>query len=361
MQFDLTEDQLELRSTVRAFLDRHATPALVRSAAEGEGGFAMSAWERLVGEMELTSLAIDLEHGGAGASFVEVGIALEELGRTLLPVPFLPTVVAAAVLSASCYREVAGPLLERIAAGTIATIAVNDSGPQAIEARDGITLNGSVSYVPDAAHGQLLVLGAQLSGEPVLVAVELGAAGVEVNTQPTLDQTRRLATVSLTEVPAVRLSAPGDGHRAQGWAQDVLAVASAAELVGSAQRSLDLTVAYLGERIQFGRPIGSFQALKHRCANLFVALESAKSTAYYAAWVVDGAPGELPVVAPLAQLVCGDTLLRIAGEAIQLHGGIGFTWEHDAHLFFKRAKSTELLYGGRRRLRRLVGERSGVV
>ncbi len=361
MQFGLDDDQLELKRTVRAFLERHSAPGIVRHAAEHEDGFAASAWERLVGEMELTSLRIDSEHGGAGASFVEVGIALEELGRTLLPVPFLPTVVAAAAISDSPDDGVSGPLLERIAAGEIATVALSGRPPVATRVGDVITVRGSIDYVPDGERAGVLVLGALLEGEPSMLALELGADGVEVSPVLTLDQTRRQATVRLTDCSAMALSSGPVGRSAYDRARSVLAIAYSVEAVGAAERCLDLTVAYLGERVQFGRPIGSFQALKHRCADLYVSLEAARSAAYYAAWAVDGAPAELPVLGPLAQLVCVDALLRIAAESIQLHGGIGFTWEHQAHLFFKRAKSTELLCGGRRELRRLVGERAGIV
>ena len=361
MQFGLDDDQLELKHTVRAFLERHSTPAIVRRAAEHEDGFAASAWERLVGEMELTSLGIDSEHGGAGASFVEVGVALEELGRTLIPVPFLPTVVAAGAISDSPDGGVSGPLLERIAAGEIATVALSGPPPLATRVGDGITVRGSIDHVLDGDRAGVLVLWALLDGEPATLALELGTNGVEVSPVLTLDQTRRQATVMLADCPATALSSGPAGRGAYERARNVLAVAYAVEAVGTAARCLDLTVTYLRERVQFGRPIGSFQALKHRCADLYVSLEAARSAAYYAAWAVDGAPQELPVLGPLAQLVGIDALLQIAAEAIQLHGGIGFTWEHEAHLFFKRAKSTELLCGGRRELRRLVGEHAGIV
>jgi alkylation response protein AidB-like acyl-CoA dehydrogenase len=361
MQFELSEDQQELQRTVRAFLERHATPGVVRAAAELEDGFAAAVWQRLIGEMELTSLAIAADHGGAGATFIEVGIALEELARTLLPVPFLPTVVAAAVIADSADADIAPSLLERIAGGEVATISVADGETQAAEIRGRITVRGVITHVPDGAHAQLCVLAAELDDQPTLLAVELDADGVAVRAQPTLDQTRRQATVRLDGAAASRLSGPGLGRHAQAHARDLLAVAYATESVGGAARCLELTVAYLGERVQFGRPIGSFQALRHRCADLLVTLEAATSAARYAAWVVDGAPDELPVVAPLAQLVCGDAFMEIAAETIQLHGGIGFTWEHDAHLFFKRAKSNELLRGRRHELRQLVADRAGIL
>jgi alkylation response protein AidB-like acyl-CoA dehydrogenase len=360
MDFSFNPDQEELRGFLRAFLERHATSRQVREAAEDDG-FAAAQWRRLTGEMELTGLAIDADRGGAGASFVEVGIALEELGRTLLPVPYLPTVVAAAVLGEAS-GGAGDDLLERIAGGAPAAVALGAGSELAgAPAGEAILVEGSVAQVVEGARAELLVLAVELEGEPALVAVEAGVPGLEVEPLMTLDQTRRQAGVRLADVPARRLSAPGAGAEAVARARDLLGVALAAESVGAAASCLEATIAYLGERVQFGRPIGSFQALKHRCADLAAELEAARSTAYYATWAVDGARHELPVVAPLARAVCGAAFVRIAAESIQLHGGIGFTWEHDAHLYLKRAKAGELLAGGFRGQRRLAAERAGVL
>ena len=359
MDFAFNPDQRELRETLRAFLGRHATSNAVREAALGGDGFGRAAWERLVGEMELTSLAIPAEAGGTGASFVEVGIALEELGRTLLPVPYLPTVCAAAAVAGSA---AAGPLLERIVAGEAVAVALE--GVEALRASgdgDAVTVDGSARHVLDAPHAAAFVCAVELEGEPALVAVDRDAAGVEVVPEATLDQTRRQGELHFDASPATRLSAPGDGRAAVERGRDLVSVALALEAVGAAARCLEATVEYLGERVQFGKPIGSFQALKHRCADLAAGLEAARSTAYYAGWAADGAPVELAVLAPLARAVCNDAFLHVAAESIQLHGGIGFTWEHDAHLYFKRAKSTDLLGGGSRAQRRLVGARAGIL
>jgi alkylation response protein AidB-like acyl-CoA dehydrogenase len=350
MDFSFDEDQRELRAIVAAFLGRHATSQAVREAAEGDG-FAAEQWGRLTGEMELTGLAVDPARGGAGASFVEVGIAIEEVGRTLLPVPYLSTVTAAAVLTHICGDE-AGSLLERIAGGGIAAVGL-DGG---LEVDDQIV--SGEAFVVDGPTAEILILAARRGDEPVLVAVEAGAPGVTVEPLATLDQTRRQARVRLDGAPTTALA---NGADSIARARDLRSVAIAVESVGAAARALDETVAYLKERVQFGKPIGSFQALKHRCADLATELEAARSTAYYATWVVDGAPEELPVVAPLAEAVAGAALLHVAAEAIQMHGGIGFTWEHDAHMYLKRAKANELLAGGYRGVRRLVGERAGIL
>ena len=363
MDFSFSEDQRELRTIVRSFLDRHATPAVVRGAAFEGDGFAREPWQRLVGEMELTGLAIDAERGGSGATFVEVGIALEELGRTLLPVPYLGTVVAAAALGGVDGGDAAvadpAPLLELIAGGEIAAVALDpaNGAPELSGEGDSARLDGTVAHVADGPHADFLILRATAGGEPALAAVDLDAEGVTVEPLPTLDQTRRQATVQLAGAPAARIG----GGAAAARARDLLAVAHAVEAVGAAQRCLDITVEYLQERVQFGRPIGSFQALKHRCADLAATLEAARSTAYYATWAVDGAPEELAELAPLARAVCGEALWHVAAESIQLHGGIGFTWEHDAHLYFKRAKASELLAGGYRAQRRLAAERAGIL
>ncbi len=364
MDFSFDEDQRELRSVVADFLQRHATSPAVREAAEGDG-FAAEQWGRLTGEMELTGLAIAPEHGGAGASFVEVGIAIEEIGRTLLPVPYLSTVTAAAVLSHICSDEDAAPLLERIAGGAaaasgLAGVLPSFQGDNTLQARkhgDGVVVDGEIAVV-DGATAEVLVLAAGREGEPVLVAVEAAAAEVVVEPLATLDQTRRQAKVRLDGAPATVLAA---GPEPLARARDLLSVGLAVESVGAAARCLEETVAYLKERVQFGKPIGSFQALKHRCADLATELEAARSTAYYATWAVDGAPEELAILAPLAEAVAGAALLHVAAEAIQMHGGIGFTWEHDAHMYLKRAKANELLAGGYRGLRTLVGERAGIL
>jgi alkylation response protein AidB-like acyl-CoA dehydrogenase len=362
MRFAFTEDQDELRATVRALLERHATSTRIRAAAEREDGFAPDLWRVLVEQMELTSVAIAEAHGGTGATFVELGIVLAELGRVLAPVPYLSTVTAAAAIEDAAASAVAGSLLARVVEGAAATLAVADAAESPAVARaagDGHVLAGVKEHVLDGSLADLLVVSAAIDGERALFAVE----GADVEREPlsTLDATRRQARVRLDGAPAVRLTAPGDGERALAHALDLVRVALAAESVGAADRCLELTLDYLRERVQFGRPIGSFQALKHRCADLAVEVEAATSTAWYAAWAAADAPDELPVVAPLAKAVCGDAFLHMAAETIQLHGGIGFTWEHDAHLYFKRAKSTELLFGSSREQRRLVSARAGIL
>ncbi|MDW5592779.1 acyl-CoA dehydrogenase family protein [Conexibacter stalactiti] len=360
MEFAFTEEQEELRAVVRAFLAQRSRSEQVRA------GFAPATWAQLIEQMELTAVALPEAVGGAGASFVEAGVALEETGRALLPAPYLPTVVGATALASA-------PLLqERVVGGAVVALALDAREPArpVAVARAGAgdapaapthLLDGTVPHVLDGALAQLLVVSATVDGEPALFAVEADAAGVTIAAQPTLDGTRGQATVTLDGAPALRLSAPGEGAAALERLAGVLWVALAIEAVGSADRCLAMTVDYLRERVQFGRVLGTFQALRHRCADLAAELEGARATAHYAAWAVDGAPAELAVVAPLANAVCTRMLLHVAGETIQLHGGIGFTWEHDAHLYFKRAKASELLYGTPLELRRLAARRSGIL
>jgi alkylation response protein AidB-like acyl-CoA dehydrogenase len=264
-------------------------------------------------------------HGGTGGSFVDAAVVLEEAGRALLPAPLLPTVVAAAAVD-----DV--PLLTAVAAGAVATVAIGDPG-------------SGLRHVIDAGLADWFVIVA----EDGLFVVPAGE-GVRVEPRETLDPTRRQATV---RVDAGVLRQVGDAA-ASARAVDLLRVALSVEAIGIARWCLETTVDYLKARVQFGRPIGSFQALQHRAADLLVLLESAASTAYYAAWVAAESPQELPIVAPLALSVCGDAAYRIAADTIQLHGGIGFTWEHDAHLYFKRATASRLLLGGSDEQRRLV-------
>jgi alkylation response protein AidB-like acyl-CoA dehydrogenase len=366
MDFAFTEEQLELRTVVRAFLAQRSRSEQVRA------GHSPQTWAQLVEQLELTAIALPESCGGAGASFVEVGIALEETGRALLPEPYLSTVVGATALAG------APALQQRVVDGAALALALAETGPRGRvdwhaaglatvatprSDRDGFALDGVKVHVLDGALAELLVVAAAVAGEeePALFAVEQGAAGVTVTPHVTLDQTRGQATVVLDGASAVRLTAPGAGAAALERLLDVALVALALEAVGVADRCLTMTVEYLRERVQFGRVLGSFQALRHRCADLAAELEGARATAHYAAWAVDGAPHELAVVAPLANAVCTQMAFHVASETIQLHGGIGFTWEHDAHLYFKRAKSSELLLGTPRELRRLAAERSGIL
>jgi alkylation response protein AidB-like acyl-CoA dehydrogenase len=353
MDFSFSEEQDELRGVLRAFLSEPCEPSLI--------------WRRLVHELELVALPIPEDRGGAGASFVEVGIALEETGAALLPVPLLSTVVAASVLVFG-NEAATTPYLQRVLEGASVAVAppstqVNGTPerlPTARNGANGLILDGVLAQVFDVSDAQLLLVAAEDESGPLFAVIEVGSRGVVSDRLPALDQTRSQSRVLLTNAPAIRISKT-PGRVAVDHALDVVRTAFALESIGGARRCLDLAVAHLNTRTQFGRPLSSFQALRHRCADLAVELEAARSAAYYAAWAVNGAPEELQFVAPVAKAVCCDCFLHAAAECIQLHGGIGFTWEHEAHLYFKRAKTNEMSYGSSRQLRDLAATRAGVI
>ena len=331
-----TPEQAALRAAVRDFCAKHAGP---------------QAWARLTGELGLTGLAVPECHGGAGAGLAEVAVAVEETGRVLLPAPYLSTALAGAVLSegdAVLGGTGAAEFLPGIASGALRAAFVLGGSVAA----GGGRLTGVAHHVLDGAEADLLVVRASDGEQDALFAVR--AVDTVVTPASTLDQTRSQATVEFRDAPAVAAG------RAAGRAEDLLRVMLAVESVGAAAHCLDVTVGYLKTRVQFGRPIGAFQALRHRCADLAVEVASARATAYAAVRAAAGSPAELPVLGPLAKRHCVDVFWHVAGEMIQLHGGIGFTWEHEAHRYLKRAKTSQLLHGNPAELRRLVSQRAGL-
>jgi alkylation response protein AidB-like acyl-CoA dehydrogenase len=261
-------------------------------------------------------------------------------------------------------------LLPGIASGdTIATLAFTEDNGRwdeggiataATRAGDGWTLDGHKMFVLDGNVANLLVVAARTPAGLSLFAVEGDAPGLTRTPLATMDQTRKQARLELAGVPGRLIGADGGASAGLSRTLDLAAVALAAEQVGGAQRCLDMSVEYAKERVQFGRPIGSFQAIKHKCADMLLEVESAKSAAYYAGWAAAESSDELPVVASLAKAYCSDAYFHAAAENIQIHGGIGFTWEHDAHLYFKRAKSSELLLGDPTYHRELLAQRIGL-
>jgi alkylation response protein AidB-like acyl-CoA dehydrogenase len=356
MDFTFSPEQRELREAVRALAADRSTSAHVRVAMDADEPYDAGLWRALGKEMGLLGIGVDEGLGGAGGGFVDAAVVIEESGRALMPVPVLPTFVAGQVLGRSGAPG-AEALAGMLAGETVVAIGVAKAG--LTSGRIGFAggggtaaLGGVVSHVVDGPGATHLVLVAPDG----LWLVRRDDPGVTVIAAPTLDPTRRQATVQLDKAPAVAL---GDGAAAE-HALDVFRAALAVESVGVARRCLEMTVDYLKTREQFGRVIGSFQALQHRAADVAVQVEAATSTAYFAAWAVEASPDELPVVAPLALAVCAEAAWHAAAETIQLHGGIGFTWEHDAHLYFKRATTTRLLLGDAHEQRRLVADRAGL-
>ncbi|TFV64320.1 acyl-CoA dehydrogenase [Geodermatophilus sp. DF01-2] len=361
MDLSLSEEQRDLRDAVRSMLAKAAGSEAVRAAMAAPSGRDDALWRQLTGELGLTGLAVPEELGGAGATFAEVAVVLEEVGAALLAAPYTSTVVVAEVLA----RFGDAAFLPALVDGAVGALALAEPGDRswpprigcaAARGAEGWLLTGSKAAVPDGGAADVLLVAAVDDRDDALFAVAGDAPGLARVDVPLMDQTRRAADLALDGVPAVRVG----GADAAAFARDVAAVAAACEAVGTGRRALERTVDHLRTRVQFGRVLGSFQALRHRAADLFTAVEAAASTARYAAGVVATAPEELPVVAPLAKLVCAQALSDVAAEALQLHGGIAITWEHDAHLWFKRAAHVQHTGGSPEQLRRLLAPAAGL-
>jgi alkylation response protein AidB-like acyl-CoA dehydrogenase len=360
MILGVTEEQEELRASVRRFLADRAPITAVRELMETTDGLDAGVWRQAGEQLGLQGIAIPEEYGGAGFSFAEQAIVLEELGAALYGGPYLASaVLAATALLASPDEDARKAYLPGIASGdTIATLAFTEEDgswdPEAIRlaaspaqdnSADGWQLDGRKSFVLDGHTANLILVVARTGDALSLFAVPAEASGLTRTALPTLDQTRKLARLDFSAVPARLIGSVGDGLAVLSRTLDVAAIAQAAEQLGGAQRALDMAVEYAKVRHQFGRPIGSFQAIKHRCADLLLEVESLRSAVQYAAAAVAEDSAEVPVVAALVKAYASDVYFHVAAENIQIHGGIGFTWEHDAHLYFKRAKASELFLG----------------
>ncbi|MGH9051788.1 MAG: acyl-CoA dehydrogenase family protein [Acidimicrobiia bacterium] len=379
MNFAFSEEQELLRQTTRRFLEDKSPSAKVRELMETEEGFDRSLW-REVGQMGWLGVHVPEAYGGGGFSYLELVVLMEEMGRALFPVPFLSSVcLAVNALLVAGSEEQKRRYLPEIASGErTAGLALTEAGGRwdaagvqlVAKPDDGdYLLSGGKLFVVDGHTADTLLVVARTaeSSDPEdgisLFVVEAAAEGVDRRVLGTMDMTRKLAEVNLdnVRVPAeARVGEEGRAWPAIAKVLDLAAVALAAEQVGGAQRCLDMAVEYAKVRVQFGRPIGSFQAIKHKCADMLVQVESARSAAYYAGWAAGQDSQELSVVAPLAKSFCSEAYFFVAAENIQVHGGIGFTWEHDAHLYFKRAKSSELLFGDPAYHRELLAQRIGL-
>jgi alkylation response protein AidB-like acyl-CoA dehydrogenase len=362
VDFALTEEQQELGRTVRSFLDQKSPETEVRRLMETDEGYDPVVWEQMASQLGLQGLIVPEELGGSGFTVRELTIVLEEMGRALLCAPFLATTLAAAALLECGDDAAQKALLPGIASGErIATIAIAeeaggwDEGAitlQAVESDGSWTLNGSKSFVLDGAVADTILVAGRTPGGISLLSVAGDAAGIERAPLSTMDQTRKLARLTFSGTPAQLVGEEGRAWPTIDRTLQIAAVALAAEQVGGAQRCLELSVGYAKDRIQFGRPIGSFQAVKHRCADMLVQVEMARSAAAYASLCAADGSDDLPVAAAMAKSYCSEAYFRVTADTIQVHGGIGFTWEHPAHLYFKRAKSSELLFGTPRQYRK---------
>jgi hypothetical protein len=312
MDFALSEEQQELATTVRSLLARRTNPRVER--------YDESLWRTLCDQIGVAGLVVPEEYGGVGASLFETSVVLEEVGRSLAPSPLLSSVITAEAVLAGADEAARARLLPRLAAGEVSAFV---EGADAVDVLDGDLATVLVVATDDGLY-------------------EVDPADTERAWTPTMDQTLRLATVQTDPSAGTRI---GDGARALDRARLVGAVATAALAVGCAARALEMTVSYSKERVQFGRPIGSFQALKHRMADMLVLLEMSRSASWAASYAVATDADDADRLAHVAKAYCCDALARIAAETIQLHGGLAITWEHDAHLVFKRAHALGQLFG----------------
>jgi alkylation response protein AidB-like acyl-CoA dehydrogenase len=371
VNFAFSEEQEELRRIVRQFLETKSSETAVREQMETEAGYDAAVWSQMADQLGLQGLIIPEEFGGSGYSYIELIVVLEEMGRSLLCAPYFSSVVLAAnTLIHSGDDAAKKDLLPGIASGeTIATLAFTEENGRwdeegvtatAEASGDGFTINGTKSYVLDGHTANLILVAARTGKGVSLFKVDGDASGLTRTALSTMDQTRKQAKLDFDGVPATLIGTEGEGWTVLGQVLDLAAVALAAEEVGGAQFVLEMAVQYAKDRVQFGRPIGSFQAIKHKCADMLLEVESAKSAAYYAGWCAAELNDELPSVASLAKAYCSEAYFHAAAENIQIHGGIGFTWEHPAHLYFKRAKSSELLFGDPTYHRELLAQRIGI-
>ena len=368
MLFALSEEQAELAGMVRDLLRKRSDSQAVRAAVAAPRGYDEALWSVLCEQVGAAALAIPEEYGGAGFTLFETHVVLEEVGAALTPSPLLGSgVLAAQALLLAGDEAACEDLLPGIASGTsVAALAWADRDRgwstdhfplSAASNGQAWRVDGTAAYVLDGDHADVLLVLAQSTSGPGLLRVDPNQPGVRRTVSPTMDQTLRLATVELDSAEAVMVDDNAGAFLPT--LRDIACSAVSALQVGAAQRCLDLTVAYTKERVQFGRPIGSFQALKHRMADMLVEVETARSASWAAAWSAAQRDDELPARAAAAKAWCSEAFSNVAAEMVQLHGGIAITWEHDAHLYFKRAHATSQLFGQphehRRRLADLYG------
>ena len=364
MHFAFTEEQALIHDTARAFCAEHGAASRLRKAIESPLGYDEATWRAIGEEMGWCGIALPAEVGGSALGSVELAILCEQMGRVLLPSPFLATVALAApaiaLAGTAAQREA---LLPGIAAGrTRATLAIANAdgapglegiGPRLARSKRGWRLDGAAGFVIHADAVDLLVVAARATGSQgadgvSLAVVDLDHAGVSIERLTMLDQTRPMSRVlfeSAVVAPESILGDPGEAGPALGTALARAQAALAAEQLGGAEAALEIATEHAKTRIQFDRPIGSFQAVKHRLADMMVATEAARSAAYYAACAADELPEEFDEAAAIAGCWCSETFTGCTAGMIQLLGGVGFTWEHVAHLYFKRARAASTLLG----------------
>ncbi len=361
MNFGFTEEQQLLRSELRKFLDQNCPLAEVRKLAESPAGYSSSLWQRMA-ELGWLGLLVPEEHGGAGLGWVDLVVLLEETGRTLFPSPLIATQLAATAIADAGSDEQKARWLPGLAAGTsIGTLALLEESDRldaagfALEGKpdgDGFALHGEKRFVLDAGNADLFVVAFRSGSGPEEISlgvVERGATGLDVEPHTTMDTTKRMGRLRFDDVrvPADALL----GRAGAGWGEvshllGCGAAAVTAEVIGAAEAALDLTVGYAKQRIQFDAPIGRFQGVKHPLAEMYVDIESYKSLLYYAVWLLDENPQEAALSISRAKAFAGESFAKMGIDCVQLHGGIGYTWEYDIQLYLKRAKWARPAFGG---------------
>jgi alkylation response protein AidB-like acyl-CoA dehydrogenase len=380
VDFSFSPDQQLVKNAARSFLDEHCTPSVVRALMDDPRGESEAMWKEIA-QLGWLGLALPEQYGGSGLGMVETALILEEMGRAAYPGPYLSTVLAAMALAEAGTDEQRGQWLPAIAAGDArATVALIDADldwdPQATAARaerraGGWTLSGLKRIVPWAHVANVLLVPARIADrrsaarpdhlEGVsLFLVDAAAPGLKLTPLTAIDLATRWVSVRLESVPVGANALIGEPGEAGPLLEKLLrwgAVGAAAEMLGAARRCLDMSVDYVKVREQFGQPIGSFQAIRHKCAEMLLEAENSHAATYYAAWALASHAEDHEMAASVAKAYVGDAARKICGDAIQVHGGIGFTWEYDLHLYFKRAKALEALYGDTDYHRELIARR----
>ncbi len=356
MSFVTTDEQKALRQTVRAFLESKSDEAAVRTAMVSERGFDRGLWEQLAGQLGLAALAIPEEYGGSGASMSDLAVVMSELGRFLVCSPYLASVILAAnAFLESGDKQACLAYVPQLASGElIGALAVNEETAELAPAGDRTTaeqvggewqLRGEKKFVLAGLSADILVVSAATTHGPSLFVVDATHDSVQRTALSVMDMTRHQARICLRQSPATLLGETGAAERVLARVSELGVVALASEQSGAAERCLEMSVDYAKTRYQFGRPIGSFQVIKHLLADMLLEVEAAKSAALYAAQQAGEPSAEATRSAHLAAAYCSDAFMKVAADTVQVHGGIGFTWEFAAQLYYKRAKSSQVLLG----------------
>ncbi|MFY9607790.1 MAG: acyl-CoA dehydrogenase family protein [Blastocatellia bacterium] len=371
MDFDLNETQTLFKDSARELFAQECPPAVVREMIESGQSYSEEIWQKLV-EQGWTGLMFNEEDGGMGLGMVEMAVAFEEMGRALVPGAFLSTVaLAGSLIQKACSPAYRTKRLTDICEGkTKATVAFLEASASwdidavrlaAVAGEGGIRLNGKKLFVPDASVSDYIITVARLGADIVICFVDRKTPGVTIRPMPSIDATRHLYEVEFNDVLVASEDAMGNSPTTRAALEhslDVATLALSAEMVGGMQWIMDTSVEYAKTRKQFGKPIGQFQAIQHHCANMLLMTESARSAVYYAAWLMGNNSEEAPVAVSMAKAYASDSYREVGNLGIQVHGGIGFTWDEPLHFYYKRAKASELMFGDatyhRERIAKLV-------